>query len=155
MPSKVRKLFIFGFLILCSAAYAKDEIKWVTDLEEAKEIASKENKKIFILFTNSHTCVPCKKFKKTVIENKKFSDYAGENLVLLLVDYASLFTEKKKIGDIEKLKKIPQKMANKGRGPWPYLFVLSNSGEELYSGVANDPKHPDVKKYLTFLKSLK
>lgn len=146
--------FFCSLFIMCSMSFARDGIKWIDNLDEAKELAKKENKKIFLLFTNSHTCVPCKKFKMSIVEQKKFEDYARQNLILVKVDYAALFTEKKKIGDVEAEKKIPQKMANKGRGPWPYLFVLSDSGAELYSGVANDPKYPDVKKYLAFLKSL-
>lgn len=42
---------------------------------------------VYVLFTGSDWCPPCKMLEKTVHKNSEFSDFADKNLVLLMVDF--------------------------------------------------------------------
>lgn len=44
---------------------------------------------------------------------------------------------------------------DEGRGPWPYLFVLSPTKDVLHSGVANDPSRATVADHLKPIEGLR
>jgi protein disulfide-isomerase len=73
---------IFTFAVNGKAA----EANWLTDYDQALAQAKQENKKVLIDFTGSTWCPPCIQMHKEVLTQKEFIDYAGKNLVLLLVD---------------------------------------------------------------------
>jgi len=62
---------------------------WLTDFEEAKKQAAKEDKAILMDFTGSDWCGWCIKLDKEVFSKKEFLDYAKKNLVLVEVDFPS------------------------------------------------------------------
>jgi thioredoxin-related protein len=62
------------------------EVEMITDWNEAKELAQKEDKQILIILTGSEWCAPCKKMDKRVIENSEFQEHAEKNLIVFLVD---------------------------------------------------------------------
>ena len=138
-------------------AEGEGKLQWVADYEVATKLASEQNRRVFVLFTNSKVCVPCKLLKTNVIEKQEFIDYAEKNLILLMVDYAPYHESKGEVtlNEIEEGKKIPKELWMKGRGPWPYLFVLSPTKEVLFSGVANGEDRKTVQEYLKFLDGLK
>lgn len=142
---------------VCALAEGEDKLQWVADYEVATKLAGEQNRRVFVLFTNSKVCVPCKTLKTNVIEKQEFIDYANKNLILLMVDYAPSFDKeaKKELKEIEADKKIPKELWMKGRGPWPYLFVLAPTKEVFYSGVANGEDRKTVQEYLKFLDGLK
>ena len=49
---------------------------WLTDFDQAKTLAQKQNKKIMLLFTGSDWCGWCIKLKKDVFEKQAFKDFA-------------------------------------------------------------------------------
>lgn len=132
-------------------------LNWVSDYDEATKLAAEQKRSVFVLFTNSKVCVPCKTLKTNIIEKQEFIDYANKNLILLMVDYAPSFDKeaKKELKEIEADRKVPKELWMKGRGPWPYLFVLAPDKEVLYSGVANGDDRKTVQEYLKFLDGLK
>ena len=70
---------------------AKPEIQkapaWLTRFGEAQEIARKEKNVIFVNFTGSDWCPWCVRLHDEVLKKPSFLDYAGKNLVLLMVDF--------------------------------------------------------------------
>ena len=130
--------------------------QYAPDYEKALEMAAESNKNTFILFTNSKTCAPCKIFKRDIFTTKKFEAYAKKELILLKVDYALCVGKDKTIPltEMEKPFKFPKKVAYRGRGPWPYLIVISPDGKQVFSGRAYDKARPDVKSFLKFLKTI-
>lgn len=139
--------------MMCTTSLYSGENKWVANYEKATKLASETKKKVFIVFTNSTRCIPCKKLKENIIGKEEFKKYAAENLILLKVDYAPSFNKenKKSLTEIEQGLKLPKKMAYRGRGPWPYLFIISPDGETLYSGKAYDKDRETVENYIKFL----
>jgi thioredoxin-related protein len=152
---KILLLAVVSMLLVPVCAWAEGQGEWVADYEVAAKIAAQQKRRIFVLFTNSKTCVPCRMLKDGVLTKPEFLDYAAKNLVLLQVDYAPYHDKAKTLNQIEEEKKVPKELWMKGRGPWPHLFVVSPTKDVLYSGVANDPSRATVADYLKFLDGLK
>jgi len=76
---------IVFFLFIIQTGFSQ-EVKMITNWDEAKELAQKENKQILIILTGSEWCAPCKKMDRRVIGNPEFQEYAEENLILFLID---------------------------------------------------------------------
>lgn len=78
----MKKLFLT--LIFSTLMFAEG-INWVYDLEEAKDIAKKENK-IVMMFISMQTCPVCDFMKEKVFPVKEIEDYLNKNMVMLHVD---------------------------------------------------------------------
>lgn len=70
-----------------AAPEAKADSAWLTNLDEAKKIAAKENKSILIDFTGSDWCGWCIKLKKEVFSHEEFTKEAGKHFVLVELDF--------------------------------------------------------------------
>lgn len=144
-------LLCFGFLHSVDASGATG---WYTDYDKAVAKAVQSKKPIFLLFVNDHSCPRCKRFKATLSSTSDFKAYAKANLTLLKVDYGPYYKSNKKVSfsEIERKGKIPKEMWMKGRGPWPYLFLISPDKKIRYSGSAFGEAQ-DSYEYVDFLKS--
>jgi len=60
---------------------------WLTDFEEAKKVAAKEDKAILIDFTGSDWCGWCIKLKKEVFSHDEFVKAASKDFVLVELDF--------------------------------------------------------------------
>jgi len=104
---------------------------WITDFEEAKELALKNNKPIVLVFSGSDWCAPCMKLDKQVFDTEGFKEYSLENYVLLKAD----FPQRKK----NKLSKEQQEHNNQlaekynKNGFFPLVIVLDSKGKSLGS----------------------
>ncbi len=87
------KTILNVFLIFMAAVplFAKEELKtaleWTPDYEAAVQTAKKENKSVFLLFTGSTWCPPCKYLEANILSSDEFKKFAGENLVCVMVDF--------------------------------------------------------------------
>ena len=144
------------FSIITATFGADQQLQWVADYEVAIKQAAEQKRRIFVLFTNSKSCVPCRMLKEQILSKPEFIHYAANNLVLLEIDYAPYLDKKnkKELSEIEGEKKVPKELWMNGRGPWPYLFVFSPSNKQLYSGKALDATRNNVADYLKFLEGL-
>ena len=78
---------LLAVLTLSSLTALAGSGKWLTDLEEAKKIAAKENKAILIDFTGSDWCHWCIKLKEEVFSLDEFTAEAGKQFVLVELDF--------------------------------------------------------------------
>lgn len=103
------------------------EVNMITDWEQAKELAQKENKQILVILTGSEWCAPCKKMDKRVIANPEFQKYVRQNLVLFVVDLpgGGLHLNSKVYQDYSKFKKEYQSNA------LPSLILTDSSGGKI------------------------
>ena len=60
---------------------------WGDNLETAKAQAAKNNKLVFVNFTGSDWCPPCKALHSRVLTQKAFLDFAEKNLELVVIDF--------------------------------------------------------------------
>ena len=50
--------------------------------QDALAMAKKENKHILMIFSGSDWCRPCIRLKTSILDNKKFQDWANDKQVL-------------------------------------------------------------------------
>ena len=103
--------------------------KWHTNFEEAKEIATKENKKIILVFSGSDWCKPGMKLEDTVWNSETFKYYATDNYVLIKVD----FPKRKKNQLSPSATKYNNVLAKEynPKGYFPLVAVLESDGQVL------------------------
>ena len=114
------------FFFTISVFYAQN---WQTNFEEAKMIASKENKNIVLVFSGSDWCAPCMKLEKNIWMSDEFKSEAEKNWVTYKADFP-----KKKANQLapeltEQNKKLAEKY-NKG-GSFPLVVLLDPNGKVL------------------------
>ena len=103
--------------------------EWQTDFAKAKEIASKENRPIILVFQGSDWCAPCIKLDREVWGTEAFKTYAKKHYVMLQAD----FPRKSKNALSEEQTKANAKLAEKynKNGIFPFVVVLNSKGEVL------------------------
>ncbi len=114
-------------LLLISLPIAAQE--WQTDFDSAKEIASKENRPIVLVFQGSDWCAPCIKLDKAVFSTETFQRYAKDHFVMLQAD----FPKKKKNALTQEQQLKNNALAEKynQRGIFPLVVVLNQDGNVL------------------------
>lgn len=118
------KKLILAFLLLASVT-AHAELTWLTDLDEAKKVAAKDNKKILVDFTGSDWCGYCIKLHKEVFDSPEFEKFA-KDYVLVELD----FPKRKEQPAAEKAKnQAAQKKF--GVNGFPTVIILTSGGKVL------------------------
>jgi thioredoxin-related protein len=118
------KLFITSLLLTFSIISSSQS--WVTDINQAKKIASNENKKIVLVFQGSDWCAPCMKLDKEIWSSEEFKAYAKENFVMLQADFP-----RKKANRLSKeMQEHNNQLAEKynQQGFFPHVVILDKSG---------------------------
>ncbi len=123
----MRKIII-GLLIIFGIQQLSAQ-EWLTDFEEAKQIANKNDRPIILAFTGSDWCAPCIKLEKMVLHTKEFEQFAKENYVLLRAD----FPRRKKNQLSQTLQNQNKELAEKYNrsGGFPMVAVLDKTGKKL------------------------
>lgn len=103
--------------------------EWQTDINVAKEIATKESKPIILVFQGSDWCAPCIKLDREIWSTDAFKKYASENYVMLKAD----FPRKKNNALSEKQTKANALLAEKynKQGFFPFVVILDSNGKVL------------------------
>jgi len=102
---------------------------WQTNFEEAKRVASEQNKKILMVFSGSDWCAPCIKLKKKILTTEEFQAFEKENLVVLYLD----FPQRKKNRLSKELTKHNEALAEQYNrsGRFPNILLMDNTGKVL------------------------
>jgi thioredoxin-related protein len=78
----MKTLFVFTLAVLLGTS-----TEWLTNFDQAKMAAAKEDKCILLNFSGSDWCGPCIKMKKEVFESEAFQSLANDKLVLVRADF--------------------------------------------------------------------
>jgi thioredoxin-related protein len=121
------KKILFGLLVLVSnIGLAQD---WQTDFEEAKKIATEQDKNIIIVFSGSDWCAPCIKLDKNIWQSEVFKKEAAEEWVLVKANFP-----RKKVNELSKEQtEHNRKLAEKYNieGSFPLVVILDKNGKVL------------------------
>ncbi len=105
---------------------AADEVEWMENYEEAKKTAKEQDKLILADFTGSDWCGWCIKLKNEVFEKDEFKQWAGENVVLLELD----FPRQKQLSQSLKEQNEALQKKHNIRG-FPTIVFMTPSGDEI------------------------
>jgi len=99
---------------------------WLTDFAKAGQIAAQEGRPMMLDFTGSDWCGWCVKLKKEVFSTERFKSWAGENLVLVELD----FPRRKRLSAAVKSQNL--RLARKyGIRGFPTIIVLDSGGRKI------------------------
>ena len=123
MKQKVVLVFFF------SIALNGFSQNWITNFEEAKLLAAKNNENIVLVFQGSDWCGPCVKLNKEVWSTEEFRELANGHFIMLKAD----FPRKKANKLPEYLVKQNAKLAEtyNNQGFFPLVVVLDKQGKVL------------------------
>ncbi|MEN8928787.1 MAG: thioredoxin family protein [Flavobacteriales bacterium] len=118
------KKITLSFLFALSV-FAINAQNWQTDMKIAEKIATKENKKIVLVFQGSDWCAPCIKLDKKIWSSEEFKAYSKKKFVMVKVD----FPRRKKNKLNENQQKINAELAEKynKKGAFPMVVVMDSN----------------------------
>lgn len=122
---------------------------WVTNIEEAKALAAKENKNILLVFSGSDWCAPCMKLEKVVWKSEEFKQEAESKWVLLRADFPKKKGNQLSAELTASNKKLAEKY-NKG-GNFPLVVMLDKTGKVI--GMTGF-KNVTAEEYIKMINSL-
>ena len=130
----MKNIFSAVLMLFTFAAVAGDG--WMTNFEEAKAKAAKENKSLLVDFTGSDWCGYCIELHKNVFSKAAFTAYAKDKFVLVVLDFPE------KIQLSAELKKQNSTLAKKFnvRG-YPTVLIMDANGVP-YAKTGNRPGGP-------------
>ncbi|HHB51444.1 MAG TPA: thioredoxin family protein [Saprospiraceae bacterium] len=126
----------FTAFISCSQNKSSNEHGWINNYEKGLEIAKQENKHVFLFFTGSDWCPPCKKLHHDVLETPEFEQFAKDNLVLVLMDFPRKPENKLSAEQTKYNKSMSRKFAVRG---FPTAVILDKDGKEINRWVGYRP----------------
>ncbi len=116
-------------LLFCSASFFVSAQNWATNFEEAKQLASKNNEHIVLVFQGSDWCAPCIKLDKEIWSTTEYQDLAKNHFVMLKADFPRKKANKLP-SDLElQNKKLAETYNNQGY--FPFVVVLDKNGKVL------------------------
>jgi len=136
---KTNLLLIVITLLLvssCKIANKSTDHGWITNLEDGMKLAKKENKAVFILFTGSDWCPPCKKLHHEVLESEEFLKFAKDNLILVFIDFPRKQQNKLEPAQSKYNNALQRKFSIRG---FPSVIMLDKNGKELERWVGYRP----------------
>ena len=134
-------------LVLAVSIAAHAGPGWLTDPVKAKVQAQKENKAVFVEFTGSDWCPPCKKLKAAILESPVFQEYASKKLVLLEVDFPRQTEQAAELKSQNA--KLKQRFKITG---YPTVILLDKNSKELDRWVGFGGESPE--EYIAKLEAL-
>ncbi len=109
-------------LILCAVSLTAAE-GWLTDLDEAKKVAAKDNKAILVDFTGSDWCGWCIRLREEVFDKPEFKE-ASKHFVLVELDFPR--TKKLPEGQKEKNDALAKEFNVRG---FPTVLLMNAQGQ--------------------------
>ena len=114
---------------------------WETDFNKAKQSAQSEHKLILLNFSGSDWCGPCIRMHKEIFESSSFSQYAGDNLVLVNADFPRL--KKHELSKDQQTKNDQLADTYNKDGIFPLTVLLTSDGKVLKKWEGLPPISPD------------
>jgi thioredoxin-related protein len=126
------KLILISILLLFSLSP-----EWMTNFEEAKATAFKENKVILLNFSGSDWCAPCIKMKRDVFESDSFKQYADGHLVLLRADFPRMKKNQPSKEQVQRNEALAEKYNPQGKFPLTVLLDANGKVIREWDGYSN------------------
>ena len=111
---------------------------WLTNFDEAKQVAEKSHKMILLTFSGSDWCVPCIRLHKEVFESAEFETYSENNLVLVNADFPRL--KKNRLSKEQTVRNEHLADQYNRNGSFPLTILLDANGKIIkqWEGVPKE-----------------
>lgn len=136
---------------MTGAIYAQStEAHWITNMDEAKKVASESNQLILMSFQGSDWCGNCRRLDKALFQDEKFKQYTAENYVLLQLDFP--MKKENRLSKEQTAHNEALAEAYNVDGVFPKVLVFDATGKML--GEMEYPQQ-SVEGYINSLKSFR
>jgi len=125
----MKKLTLIALFLIGLTASAQIQI--VSNLNEAKSAAAKEDKNIMIIFSGSDWCVPCMRLEKEILSQPGFEDAELSKLVLIKADFPTRSKNKKLISKKQQAYNAGLFEKYNPKGIFPLVVLLNKDGQEI------------------------
>lgn len=122
---------------------------WLTDFQQARELAQKENHNILLVFQGSDWCAPCIKLDREIWSSTQFKEYAKEHFVMLKADFPKKKQNRLPADQQAQNDKLAEQYNQEGF--FPLVVVLTPNGKVLGK---TGYKHVSPGEYIDILESL-
>ncbi len=122
-----RKLVLFCILFL-TVFYVQAEEKDLT-IDQAKTEASKDNKRILLVFQGSDWCAPCIKLEREILDTEAFLKEAEDRFVIVKVDFPR--SKKNRLSEVKQKQNAALAEKYNQNGYFPYVVILNAEGGVL------------------------
>lgn len=122
----MKKFLIVLMLVLFQLGFSQD---WKYNFEEAKKIASEENKNIIMIFSGSDWCAPCMRLEKNIWQSEEFIKEASEKWVLLKLNFPRKKANQLSPEQTNHNRSLAEKFNREGS--FPLVVVMTPSGKVL------------------------
>lgn len=122
----MKKFILLITLTIGNFALSQD---WQTNFEEAKKMATEQDKNIIIVFSGSDWCAPCIKLDKNIWQSEAFKEEAKAEWILVKANFP-----RKKANELSKEQtEHNRKLAEKYNveGSFPLVVVLDKNEKVL------------------------
>jgi thiol-disulfide isomerase/thioredoxin len=113
---------------------------WLTNMQEAKNLAQKQHRHILLNFSGSDWCGPCIVLRKEILDAPDFSTLADSSLVLVNADFPRM----KKNQLPKEQQALNDKLADEynAKGQFPLTLLLTAEGKILQQWEGNPGVKP-------------
>lgn len=112
--------------ILGGSVFAQD---WQTDFNKTKEIATKADKPIILVFQGSDWCAPCIKLNREVWSTDTFKKYAADHYVMMQADFPR--KSKNALSEAQTNANASLAETYNKNGIFPFVVVMDSNGNVL------------------------
>ncbi len=122
---------------------------WITNLDDAKQIAKRDGKHILLYFTGSDWCTPCVALKKDFFETNEFAQYE-DKFVMVYIDRP----RRTDIISPEQMTYNKEVIAKYKTTSFPRVMILDSSGreKEALSGYSSFNTYQDTSYHFNMVK---
>lgn len=143
------------FLFLLANPLFLFSTSWLTNFDQAQQLAKQEHKLILLNFSGSDWCGPCIKMKTEIFEKETFRKFAETQLLLVNADFPR--QRKNRLSEEQQThNELLAERYNK-EGQFPLTLLLDDSGKVLktWEGLPDFSADDFVKEIQTFIPSKK
>ena len=120
------KVFLISLLLSFTTP-----ILWNGNFNTTIKQAKSSDKNILINFSGSDWCGPCIRLKKEIFESEAFTDYAGDNLLLVRADFPRQNKNKLNAEQVKLNESLAERYNPSGK--FPYTLLVDENGKILKS----------------------
>lgn len=122
----MRKLLFFIVFSITQFIVAQD---WEKNFDEAKKMASEQDKNIILVFSGSDWCAPCIKLDKNIWQSEAFKNEAAKEWIIFKADFPRKKGNMLSNEQMEQNRNLAEKYNLEGS--FPLVVVLDKTGKVL------------------------
>ena len=157
-PKTVLSTFVFCFILLCKFTLVANNptissevpATWLTNIDEATQAATEQQKPILMVFSGSDWCKPCIILKQTILESEEFLAYAAEHLILLLLDFPA--SKKNQLSKEQTAHNEQLAELFNPKGMLPYMVLVD--AEHTVMDAFTYKKNTEAQTYIDYIDSV-